>query len=192
MEQDQIASLAYLGLLAVVVGGSYIAANRNRLGQMSQQAAIWGLIFIGVIAAAGLWGDIRQTVQPRQIVGDAGQITLPRQADGHYYLTALVNDVPVDFVVDTGASHIVLSRDDARRVGIDPETLAFIGTANTANGPVATAPVRLDSITVEGLRSDGVRAVVNDGVMNGSLLGMTYLDRFSRIEISAGQLVLTP
>ncbi len=57
---------------------------------------------------------------------------------------------------------------------------------------VSTAPVRLDSLTLMGsdIEDRGVRAVVNDGEMVDSLLGMTYLTRFSRMEISDGRLLL--
>jgi aspartyl protease family protein len=142
------------------------------------------------VAVVGLWGDIRQTVQPRPSVMAEGRIELPRAPDGHYYLTAQVNDVPLRFVVDTGASQIVLSQQDARRAGIDTGSLVYTGRAFTANGEVRTAPVRLDRVEVGAIRDSDVRAVVNGGDMAGSLLGMEYLQRFSRVEITGGKLVL--
>jgi aspartyl protease family protein len=55
MNTDQIMQLTYLGLLAAAIGGSYIFANKDNLGKLAQQGAIWGMIFVGVIAAVGLW-----------------------------------------------------------------------------------------------------------------------------------------
>jgi aspartyl protease family protein len=185
------AHLIYLVVLGCAVMLWFFAANRNTLSKTVQQAALWGLIFIGVIAAIGLWDDIRNTVAPMQTISrNGGQIELPRATDGHYYLDAEVNGKPVRFVVDTGASDIVLSRADAIRVGLHPDGLNFVGRANTANGMVRTAPVRLDSLSVGGVEDRGLRAVVNDGALDTSLLGMRYLQRFSSMQIADGKLVL--
>ncbi|RBI71186.1 TIGR02281 family clan AA aspartic protease [Roseovarius sp. TE539] len=192
MTDFDTAHLVYLVMLGCAVVFWFMASNRESMGRVAQQAVVWGLIFLGVIAAVGLWDDIRQTVRPGQAVfSDGNRIELPRAPDGHYYLTAQVNGTPVDFVIDTGATQIVLTQDDARAAGIDPDRLAFVGRAYTANGEVRTAPVRLESITIGPIRDTGVRAVVNEGELEQSLLGMTYLQRFSSVEIANGQLVLT-
>jgi aspartyl protease family protein len=190
MEQFDTNRLVYLVILGSVIGLWFFVQNRDSLGKLAQYAAIWGLIFLGAVAVVGLWGDIRQTVQPRQSVMAEGRIELPRAPDGHYYLTAQVNGVPLRFVVDTGASQIVLSQQDARRAGIDTGSLVYTGRAFTANGEVRTAPVRLDRVEVGPIRDTNVRAVVNGGEMAGSLLGMAYLQRFSRVEITGAKLVL--
>ena len=116
---------------------------------------------------------------------------MPRGRDGHYSLTLQINGVDVDFLVDTGASQVVLTQQDAARVGLNPDKLAFIGTAFTANGEVRTAPVRLDTVDLGGIRDTRVRASVNGGEMSGSLLGMSYLNRFDSIEIRGDRLILT-
>ena len=148
MTTDQIMQLTYLVLLGAAICASAIVAGRNNLGRMAQQAAIWALIFVGVIGAYGLWGDISQTVNPRQTDLSEGRIAMPRGAGGHYFVEIAVNNTPVRFIVDTGASHVVLSERDARRVGIDPATLTYSGMAITANGAVRTAPVLLDQMTL--------------------------------------------
>lgn len=191
MSGDQIASLMFLGLLGGAIALSYVASHRGNLGRSARQAAIWVLIFLGAIAAVGLWPTIRDTVVPRQMVAQDGRaITVPMSPDGHYYLTLDLNGVAVRFVVDTGASEIVLSAADAARIGIDPDGLVYSGRAMTANGMVETAPVRIATIALGGVVDEGVRAVVNRGELFESLLGMSYLRRFERLEISGGQLRL--
>lgn len=191
MSGDQIERLVYLGLLGTAVAGYFIAANRRRLGELARHAMLWGLIFVGVIAGFGLWSDIRDDVIPRQsVVADGSRIEVPRAFDGHYYLTLALNGTPVQFVVDTGASEIVLSQEDARRVGLDPATLIYSGSAGTANGVVRTARVTLEQVALGPVVDYRVPAWVNQGEMSGSLLGMTYLQRFDRIEIADGRLVL--
>lgn len=192
MNEFDTARLMYLVLLGGAVLLWFFAQNRASLGKLTQQALVWGLIFVGVIAAVGLWGDIRNTVRPgNTLISDGYSVELPRALDGHYYLTAKVNGAAVPFVVDTGASQIVLTRADAERAGLDTSELAYIGRANTANGEVRTAPVWLESIEFGPIRDEGITAVVNEGDMDQSLLGMDYLQRFSSIEIQNGRLILT-
>ncbi|MGX0878845.1 aspartyl protease family protein [Roseovarius sp. MBR-154] len=191
MENFDLLNLTYLVILGSVILLWFVVQNRESLGKLMQQALIWGLIFVGAVAVVGLWNDIRQTVRPMQSVVSEDRIELPRAPDGHYYLTAEVNGEPVRFVVDTGASQVVLGQADAARIGIDTGALAYLGRAYTANGEVRTAAVTLDSVAVGPVRHEDVRAVVNQGEMNGSLLGMSYLQRFSSIEITGGTLVLT-
>jgi aspartyl protease family protein len=191
MNGDQIGSLIYLLLLATVIGGWFLVAHRRQLGRVAQHAAIWVFIFLGAIVAVGLWSDVRDTVAPRQaLMQDGAQVVVPMARDGHFYLVLDLNGVPVRFVVDTGATDIVLSAADAARVGIQPENLVFSGRALTANGMVETAPVRIDRVALGGVVDEGVRAVVNRGDLEESLLGMSYLRRFDRLEISGGQMVL--
>ncbi len=183
--------LVYLVVLLGAIGGSAIMAGRSNMGKMAQQAAIWALIFIGVIGAIGLWEDISNDVTARQTVTDVGQVVVPRSGDGHYYLTLEINNVPVEFVIDTGASQVVLTQSDARQIGIDLATLRYTGSAATANGVVNTAPVDLDTVTIADMLDYNVPAVVNGGEMQDSLLGMSYLGLYDRIEIFNGELVLT-
>ena len=177
MSDLQLGHLAYLALLGAVVVYALVQ-HRQGLNRTLQQAALWGLIFLGAIAAYGMWGDIRQIVTPQQAVfTDEGRVVVPRSRDGHYHLMLEVNGTPVEFVVDTGATGVVLSQRDADRVGLDAANLVYLGRAMTANGEVRTAPVRLDSMALGGIVDRNIPAWVNEGVLDTSLLGMTYLQR---------------
>ncbi|MEZ5913821.1 MAG: TIGR02281 family clan AA aspartic protease [Paracoccaceae bacterium] len=191
LDGDQIGRLLYLVLLLAAIGGYLMVEARGRMGPALRAAAAWGLIFLGVIAGYGLWSDIRRQVLPMQQSQSDGSVEVPRAADGHYYLTLEIAGTPVRFVVDTGATDVVLSQEDARRIGIDPEALDYLGSATTANGVVRTASVRLSDVRLGPIRDDSLRASVNAGELDGSLLGMSYLQRFSRIEIAGDRLVLT-
>ena len=194
MSADDSAPLVYLGLLFLLVAGSYLIASRGRMGQVLTQAAIWALIFLGMIAAYGLWPEIRTALIPTQqalVTPEGKAVTVPRALNGHYYLELRVNGEPIMFTVDTGATDMVLSHADAERAGIDPGNLAYLGSAGTANGLVRTARVMLSEVALENIVDRDVRAVVTDGDLGSSLLGMTYLQRFSRIEIAGDELILT-
>ena len=192
MSSDNIAQLIYLGALALVLGGAFLLTSKLKLGQTLQMASIWALIFVGAIAVVGLWGDIQDDLYPTQTrFDDTGTITIPRNRNGHYYLTLDINGAPIDFIVDTGATDIVLNQRDAAKAGLAPETLNFLGRASTANGEVRTAAVRLDTVQIGPHTDTNVPAVVNDGELWQSLLGMGYLQNWGRIEIADGEMWLS-
>ncbi len=191
MSGDQMVQVGYLVVLGVVLLSYLFTQGRGRMRQMLRQAASWVLIFVVVLVGVGLWMDARDTQLPQHSVfAQEGRIEVPRARDGHYHLTLHINGVPVQMIVDTGASDLVLSRSDAERVGLAEDELIFAGQANTANGPVTTAFVRLEQVRLGGIEDRFVPAIVNGGEMKGSLLGMSYLSRFSRIEIAENRLIL--
>ena len=193
MDSQEIPRLAYLVILLIAVVGWFVAENRNSLGKSFRMMLVWGLIFLGFVAGYGLWEDVRRDVAPRQsVITDGSAIMVPRGRGGHYYLTVNVNGQPVNFIVDTGATDVVLTMDDARRVGLDPDNLPFLGSARTANGTVKTAFTTTDFMSVGPVRYDRVRVAINSGEMEESLLGMSFLSRFERLEISDEGLKLTP
>lgn len=194
MPEFETGRLIYLlVLLAMVAGWFFMQGRGEGFNKTLQQAAVWGMIFIGAAAGYGLWGDIsrRSAVPQQSYEAGIGTVTIPRARDGHYYLTMQINGAAIRFVVDTGASDMVLTRADAQRVGLSPDTLNYLGRANTANGEVRTAFVRLNEVQLGTVRDFDVSAVVNDGDMAQSLLGMGYLQRWGRIEISNNELILT-
>ena len=190
MDGDILARVAYLGIILVALLGWALVEYRGRLGFAARSAMAWGMIFVGVAAGYGLWGDIRGSILPIQSVTAGGTIEIPRAGDGHYYLTLTIDGVAVDFLADTGASTVVLSDADARRVGIDPDALAYLGEANTANGTVQTADVWLKNVSLGPFEDATIRASVTKGAMAGSLLGMNYLGLY-RIEIDQDKMILS-
>ena len=124
------------------------------------------------------------------IVADEGRVVVPQSRDGHYYLTLEADGVPIEFIVDTGATDIVLTREDASRIGIDPDSLFYTGVAQTANGTVRSARAKVEQFDLGGIVDRNVTVWINEGDLFASLLGMAYLQRFGRLEISNGTLVL--
>jgi aspartyl protease family protein len=191
-DPDTLARIVYLLLLLAFVGGFFLAGRRHRLGRSLRDLAIWVLIFAMVVIAYGFRDVLRRELLPAAMVQvDTETIELRRGSDGHFHATLEVNGVPVRFMVDTGASDLVLSRRDAERVGIDPAGLAYLGRALTANGTVATASVRLGLIELGGFTDTDVPASVSAGGLDVSLLGMSYLDRFASIEIAGDRMRLS-
>jgi aspartyl protease family protein len=141
-------------------------SQRGNLGKVVQYAAIWGFIFIGAIVAVGLWTDIRQTVTPRQsVMMDGARVEVP-QAFGRALLphARCERCAPIRFVVDTGATDLVLTRADAARAGIDTDGADLFGAGlhRQRNGSDCACPPghawRLARFWTADAR---VRAVVN-------------------------------
>ena len=115
---------------------------------------------------------------------------VPVSPDGHFYPKVTINGTPIRLVVDTGATLVALSAEDARKIGINPQTLQFTSEAHTANGSVRSAPITLPEITIEGivLRKVPASCCVTSA---DSLLGMSALERL-RVEMDRGWMYLTP
>jgi aspartyl protease family protein len=185
---DQMRLLYLVVLLAGIVAFAF-GGRRLRLGHM-RDLVLWLLIIGMVMIAYGFRDTLESALFPARGVQVGEAIELRRGADGHFHAELEVNGRRVRFMVDTGASDIVLSRADAAAVGIDVDSLSFGGRAQTANGVVATAPARLGSVRFGDMADTGVPAQVNGGELDASLLGMAYLDRFDRIEISGDRMRL--
>lgn len=189
MKGDNFGQLIYLGILLAALAGWVLVEYRQRMGQALRTALAWGMIIVGLMAGYGLWNDAKNSGFARQTMGEAGELIVPRSADGHYYLTLTINGQAVEFVADTGATNVVLSPADAKRVGIDPADLNFMHSAETANGTVDIARTKLDTVVLGPFADRDVTAWVNGAPMEGSLLGMDYLGMFE-IKIAGDRMVL--
>lgn len=122
----------------------------------------------------------------------AAPATVAKAADGHFWAEGRVEGRPVRFLVDTGATTVALTPEDAARLGVDLDALAFDRAVKTASGQVRAARVMLDRIAVAGAEVRDVEALVIEDGLHASLLGMSYLGRLSRIEATPTALVLRP
>lgn len=132
----------------------------------------------------------RHLQSPDSDADDALEYVVAADPSGHYLIEAMVNGAPVTFLVDTGASDVVLTMSDARRVGLPPQTLAFTERYATANGEVRGAPVTLRELRIGQLRLYDVAASVNEAPLGVSLLGMSFLEQLSGYEVQRGRLIL--
>ena len=117
----------------------------------------------------------------------AGAAQLVRGPDGHFYADAQVNGVTIRFLVDTGASVVMLTREDAQRAGIAlPAERAL---AMGVGGTVSVAPVTIDRIAIGTVEARSIQAAVADQ-LPVSLLGQNFLAQFGSVEIRGDTMVL--
>ena len=148
-------------------------------------ATAWGMDQAGVRGQAQA-----ATAAPVPAAGGPAQVL--KAADGHYWADAVIEGRAVRVMVDTGASVVALTRDDAARLGLELTADDFSGAVVTASGTVRAAPVELQVVAVAGARVDAVEALVVEDGLPHSLLGMSYLGRLSSFSATPSALTLRP
>jgi aspartyl protease family protein len=118
------------------------------------------------------------------------ELVYRRARDGHFYVEAEVNGARIRFLVDTGATLVALSPDDARSAGLRVSGSDYTARSTTANGIAHVAPVTLREVELDQLQLFDVRAVVLEQPMPVSLLGMSFLSRLESYETRNDELVL--
>lgn len=113
----------------------------------------------------------------------AGSAELDRGADGHWRTEARVNGRKVEVLVDTGATLVALTQDDARAAGIDVRNLRYSERVRTASGTARAASVTLERVQIGAVRVEDVEAMVIERGLSVSLLGMSFLSRLDRFDV---------
>ena len=118
-------------------------------------------------------------------------LSIPRDARGHFQTDGRIDGQRVAFMVDTGASLVILRETDAANAGMRPMPRDYTATVSTANGKIKAAPAKIGRIEVGGITVYDVPALVlPDDVLSQNLLGVSFLSRLKRYEYAAGRLVL--
>ncbi len=200
MNEEQSISLIHSLLLLVFLSSGLIFHFRNKPGTALKHAAIWLVIILGLVILYSYKHDFSDfkdrlvsSLSPSTVItNEDGSISVKSSQDGHFYINTEVSNQSIKFMVDTGASDIVIDKETAKKIGININDLKFINTYYTANGKVRGAPVRLKSIKVGKYIISDVRASVNEADMNSSLLGMSFLNKLSGYEVKKDVLTLWP
>ena len=133
------------------------------------------------------------TPQPREepAVRSDGTVELKATSNGHFQARADINGRGLAVMVDTGASLVVLTYEDAQAAGIYVKPSDFTQPVSTANGTSRVAPVTLDRISIGDITVRNVRAAVADrGLLKQTLLGMSFLNKLQRVDMRDGMMVL--
>jgi aspartyl protease family protein len=138
--------------------------------------------------AAAVQSNIETNLRPAT---SSRSLTLESGSDGHYPAEARIEGRHVDFIVDTGASLVILRESDAARIGIRPMRSDYTVTVSTANGKIKAARASLDRVELGGITVENVQALVlPDEALWKNLLGMSFLSRLKRYEVANGRMIL--
>ena len=115
---------------------------------------------------------------PVSAAPSARNVVLTKARNGHFEVEARVDGRRLEFLVDTGASHIALRESAAARLGIYPRPSDYTVRVSTANGVTKAALVQLRSVEVGDIVVRDVPAIVHsDQGLGVNLLGMSFLSR---------------
>jgi aspartyl protease family protein len=130
-------------------------------------------------------------LMPGRAMSHGRTVELARAASGDFRIGTEVNGVRIPMVLDTGASSVVLTHDDAKAAGLPTEFIKYAVNVDTANGHTLAAPVRLDRLAIGGIVERQVPALIaQPGQLKTSLLGMSFLNRLQGWEVRGGRLLM--
>ncbi len=202
MDNDVFARAAYLGIWGVVLAAGLLGSG-IKLTDFARNMAVWAVIILALVAGYQYRYEL-QDVASRVTAGlvpgspisgrsadGALTVTLAKAANGHFEVNGRVNGARVHFLVDTGASSVVLSQQDAERAGIDTASLNYSVPIMTANGTASAAVITIATLQIGDIERQDVRAMVTkEGLMTGSLLGMNFLQTLGGFTVRGDQLIL--
>lgn len=200
MNNNEWLNAFYLVVILAFVISGVMTRKDMPFAKMAKYFAAWlgiALIVIILYSFRYNFADFKSRVvgelNPAYVQAtNSGQIIINKSYDNHFYANVKINDVNVRFMIDTGASDVVLSLDDADRVGIDISKLIFNKPYQTANGTSFGASTIAKKIQFGNLQLRNVRISVNNADMGTSLLGMSFLSKFKKYEFYQDKLILTP
>ena len=121
----------------------------------------------------------------------AGLTEIKADDRGHFIAKAEIDGSDITVMVDTGASVVALSFEDADEIGLRPASLTYDTPVMTANGQTNAARVTLRRVEIDGVRvRDVAGMVLPAGSMDGSLLGMSFLSHLRSFRVEDGVLRL--
>jgi len=203
-DEDNRIDLVWKGVVLVALLASLVTMlRRERLGPVLRGALLW--VGLGLLLVLGY--SFKDDLAPltRRITGSLlpaepvslspGVVSLRASSGGHFRAAAELARgggawQRVTFLVDTGASDVALTRDDARRLGIDVDRLTYNVPYRTANGTSFGARIRIDRLRIGDITVEGVAGSVMQGELSQSLLGMSFLRRLSGFEFRGSEMIL--
>jgi aspartyl protease family protein len=198
LSTNDFGSLAYKLLILVFLGSAVLTMFRERFSQAVTAALLW--VVVGLVLVIGYsyrfeLGNVADRVMaeliPGHVISHGRTIEVARTNAGDFDISAQVNGARVPMVLDTGASSVVLTQQDARAAGLPLEVLNYTVSIDTANGRTRAAQVTLDRLSVGGLEERSVEAlIVQPGQLRTSLLGMSFLNRLQSWQVNGDRLIL--
>jgi len=197
---DRYARIIGLSVLGTVIAVG-ILGSRRRLGAVARGLSAWAAIILAVMAGYQYRYELQDILSrvtaglvpgsPLSVSADGNAVSLLKAGNGHFEARITINGVPVHAVVDTGATTTVLSAADARAVGVDPATLAYVVPVQTANGLARAARFTAGEIAVGTIvRRNMTVLVAEAGTLEQTLLGMSFLGSLSGFDVRGDRMIL--
>lgn len=202
MDNNDFGRFVTLSAIATMMAAG-VLAGRRQWGDSLRQAGLWLLIILVLVTGYLYRYDVMEfgnrltagLIPGRAVVttsaGGEQMLVIHKGVGGHYEADVTIDGTPLRMLVDTGASSVVLSYEDAMRLGINPDNLVFSIDVSTANGRARAAPVTLREVAIGPILRGTIRGMVTEqGRLEQSLLGMSFLETLGSIEITRDELRL--
>lgn len=202
VENYNFSRLIWLGAFGALIGAGLIRSGRPR-GDMARNLGTWAVIVLALIAGYQYryeLQDLASRVTAGLIPGSPlalgvedghATVTLDKADNGHFEARILVNGAPVRTVVDTGATSIVLTSEDAQAAGFNPAALSYTIQVSTANGMARAAAVKTKEVAIGGIvRKDMPVMIAAPGMLGQSLLGMNFIGSLSGFDVRGDRMIL--
>jgi aspartyl protease family protein len=198
LSTDAFGSLAYKIALLVFLTAAVLTMFRERFMQAITAALLWVVVGLLLVIGYSYRFELKEVADrvtaeliPGHVISHGRTVEVARTGAGDFDIAAQINGARVQMVLDTGASSVVLTQDDAKAAGLPLDLLNYSVGIDTANGRTRAAPVTLDHIAVGSLEEKSVDAlVVQPGQLKTSLLGMSFLNRLQSWQVNGDRLVL--
>lgn len=192
-------SFFYSILLLIFLVSGIVFRREIALSKALKYLALWALIAfvaVGLYAYRYQFTDFKErmlgSINPTAArTNNRGELVINLSSDGHFYIDVKINNVPMRFMIDTGASDIVIDKSQAQKIGINIQELVFNKRYATANGTSYGAGVNLQEVQVGEVTFSNIRASVNSADLGMPLLGMSFLRQFKKYEFYQDRLVLS-
>lgn len=194
---DQAGLIQTIGFL-LLLSASVAFGRRYAAKETFRNIALWSGVFAVLVLIYSYRGELQsigerirsEAIPGYPVVTGAHEMTISASEDGGFYVEGEINHAPAHFLIDTGATDIVLSPAAAERAGIDIASLNYTNHVETAHGVGLGASARLDRLVVGNVELHDVPVSINKSPMSSSLLGLAFLKRLQSFEVRGGRLTL--
>lgn len=192
---ENIQLISSLVIIAFLITGLFTRSNHKGV-PLLRYSLYWAGIFVVALMLYAYKDYIKEpldkmraVISPATPIEEHGVIKIQKSLDGHFHINALVNGKKMDFLIDTGATEVLLSKADAAKVGIDIDKLEFTIRSYTASGTTMIARANV-SIKISNFEIDDFPIYVNSSESDSALLGMSLLSKMQSVSFEGAELIL--
>ena len=196
IEDNQIQVVSIIAIMTYLVLA--LVGRKIALSTVLKQALLWIGIFLVIITGysfkkelGSIYNKVASELMPYKATTNENTASFIKSNSGHFIVEAITDNIPIRYMVDTGASRVVLNKNDALALGYDVYNLDYSQQVSTANGTAWTATVRVKEMRIGNIVVKDVLASISKNDLEQSLLGMSFLERLKSYSIEGDTLTLT-
>ena len=193
--------LLALTVLAVLTGtmGWRLQAASPRAGSVLRNVAYLTMVAVVLLTVVEMTRKTTRSdaailiAQTPKVTVEGGETVVSMQPDGHFWVKAAINGHEQQFMIDTGATYVSLTRSAAAEAGISADPAGMPIELGTANGTMIARMGRADTLRFGSIEARGLEVVIApDDAGDTNVIGMNLLSRLTSWRVEGRKLVLAP